>query len=482
MENGSAISKRKRGAVSFESLVTPNFEELARQFPDFGRAYRQVIAEQAVHKGPLTAFVTQDFSIGLAKALLHVHWGLALTHLPDHHLCPPIPNRFFYVNWIQQEILPSIRHFDCERSYCRVGLDIGTGATCIYPLLFVATSEYHMIATDVDADAIQLATANVQSNHLESHIQVLQVPPSDRQCTDGGLRLFPIGPLRQSVALQPNTAIDFCMTNPPFFDDSVSVERTNPRVGDGRDRTAMTASEGSYPGGEVAFVTDVIVDGLALLDGVSRAPIWSSCMCGKKASLLQLHNLLTHVLGPSHVRTTEFGPGHLTRWFLAWTLEQPKARSELAIRINWSFHVSVDSSATQPVELMIKERFVQYCASFPGTELAVSVSADDSERRYLRIYEVTPHPNDSNLPEPFQSLLSLDRRNQFLPPEGHFVLDVRMQGQTARVKLGLEAFCHSSYGKEIVDKIKLQLEGEICRTNRRWRRKLKREQDENMDE
>jgi hypothetical protein len=42
IEEDESRSKRKRDVneeVSFDALVSPNFEELLRHFPDFGKAY-----------------------------------------------------------------------------------------------------------------------------------------------------------------------------------------------------------------------------------------------------------------------------------------------------------------------------------------------------------------------------------------------------------------------------------------------------------
>jgi hypothetical protein len=49
-DDGTTAPKRKRSPdedVSFESLVSPDFEELSRRFPDFGRAYKDVKQAQS---------------------------------------------------------------------------------------------------------------------------------------------------------------------------------------------------------------------------------------------------------------------------------------------------------------------------------------------------------------------------------------------------------------------------------------------------
>lgn len=512
-------SKRKRDVdqdVSFDALVTPNFEELARQFPDFGRAYAALQQQRAAAGGgSLAAHMTQDFSVALTKALLHVHWGLALTHLPLHHLCPPVPNRYFYIQWIQRDLLPllqSTKYFAAVRRLQHTGLDIGTGATCIYPLLFAASAKQkpvRLLATDVDPESVELATSNVQSNALTSSITVRLVQPTDRQRqrqqeVDGVNNMsdavpvansdaIPAGPLRRSLECLPDAqttrSLDFCMTNPPFYDDISDQDRTDPRAGDRRSRTAMTVSEGNYPGGEVGFVLDMVVDSLVLYadtNSLTSPPGWSSCMCGKKTSWLQLKHAVTVVLGPGHVQSTEFGPGHLTRWFLAWTFSRPQIRSPLAKMNGLEFEISLDEASENPCG-QVAERIQEFCQTLLGWELSVAVSANKSSgQQRLQIRETTPAPNTidaSTLPEPVQralAFLSADRRMQLLPPEGHFLLDVTLIMQGSAVKVRTEAYQHSPHGRKAIDKLQSQLQGETSRTNRRWRRKLKAAQQEHQ--
>jgi 23S rRNA A1618 N6-methylase RlmF len=501
-------SKRKRDEkedVSFESLVTPNFEELARRFPDFGRAWKVVHHAQIESGGSFGSHVTQDFSIALTKVLLHIHWGLTLNHLPLHHLCPPVPNRYFYVKWIQGDLLPmltSANYFQPSRFLQQTGLDIGTGPTAIYPLLFVSSAKqpYRIFATDVDSDSVQLAVGNVQDNRLESSIQISQVAPTDGQqgqldgiggTSEQQQNTIPVGPLRRSLEHLPTgTALDFCMTNPPFYDDTVDSERTDPRAGDQRNRTAMTVSEGSYPGGEYGFVVDMIVDTLVLFARNLSTPGWSSCMCGKKTTFHRLFHIVAHLFGPGHCQATDFGPGHLTRWFLAWTLERPQIRSPLAKVEGFEFNVDLGNQAMDGNNCCVERvtgRIQDYCRTLPGWELAVDVTPANSStgQQWLQIREVTPSRDwnhDGDFPAVIQRALGLldsDRRMQLLPEQGHFLLDVTLTPQALTVvQVQVAVYQHSAHGRKATEKIKSQLQSEVCRTSRRWRRKLQREQEE----
>jgi hypothetical protein len=67
----------------------------------------------------------------------------------------------------------------------------------------------------------------------------------------------------------------------------------------------------------------------------------------------------------------------------------------------------------------------------------------------------------------------------WLPEEGHFALRFRLVEQddktTKVVKVTANAYRHSKRGNKAVEKIISRVEGEVCRTNRRWRRLLSRQ-------
>jgi ribosomal protein L11 methylase PrmA len=50
---------------------------------------------------------------------------------------------------------------------------LGTGASCIYPLLGAKLYGWHFFATDVDKESIRVAEINVEKNLLSEHILVL---------------------------------------------------------------------------------------------------------------------------------------------------------------------------------------------------------------------------------------------------------------------------------------------------------------------
>jgi hypothetical protein len=290
------------------------------------------------------------------------------------------------------------------------------------------------------------------------------------------------------------------MTNPPFYDPD-SMEISAARAGDNRSRTNMTVSEGNYPNGEVGFVCEMIEDSLRAQPGTPAK--WFSSMLGKKTSLVKLQKLLVHIFGPGHVEATEYGPGQYTRWFLAWTLDQPVGTASNAVfpshdqdkfQLTMSSLVEQGSSdkRIQNIDDAMTEvvnRVVAFCDSSPGGwDLMANVTNQPNGIVNVRIQESMPlainnyvdeTQDNIDIPEAIlQALESRDDNSLFLPEEGHFVTEVRIQAAVDHTTINIQLFSfrHSARGTKVIEKVRSSLEGEVCRTNRKWRKIRERQQ------
>jgi 23S rRNA A1618 N6-methylase RlmF len=523
-----------------ERVENPNFQELARQYPAFRQAWEATRTRQK-EKGPHTTFsscVTQEFTIALTRALLQTYFHLKLPYLEVDHLCPPIPNRFFYLHWIHSQLLENISTNNV-RSF---GLDIGTGASCIYPLLAARFYRSRMITTEIDKKASEIARSNVQANQLSNYITVLDVLPSFHQLIAEGQQpnhshataFDNGGPLQRAIeeiavatGLTTTTtttspvarpALDFVMTNPPFYDPN-TMEYSTARVGDGRARTNMTVSEGTYPGGEVGFVLDMVEDSLRCTNTTTTTAVaavaathlltpstWFSTMLGKKTSLVKLQKILVHLLGPAHVQVTEYGPGQYTRWFLAWTLAQPvgiEPNAQCSPHDKDMFKVSLETLMKQEPRVCnaavamneIVERIVKFCETTPGgwnlmAQLVPNKYDDEGDDLVtVHIQEAMPlaisnfvdeTQDEIEMPTGIRNALrGRANNNNFLPPEGHFLVQVKIRHVARQdgdlFKMQLFLFRHSARGGKAIEKIRTSIEGEVCRTNRKWRKIRERE-------
>ena len=115
--------------------------------------------------------ITIDFSNPnavkeLNKALLFTYDKISVWDFPDENLCPPIPGRLDYIHHLNDLISSPKEDINV--------LDIGTGATCIYPLLGVAEYNWNFVATDIDLDSLDTAQDIIYDNKLESKITLRQ--------------------------------------------------------------------------------------------------------------------------------------------------------------------------------------------------------------------------------------------------------------------------------------------------------------------
>ena len=100
----------------------------------------------------------------LTKALLKVDFGLDVD-LPDDRLVPTVPQRLNYLHWVED----LVKLLGDKEIVC---LDIGTGASCVLPLLAIQShKEWQAIATEVDERSFDYAQRNVASNNFEDKIQ-----------------------------------------------------------------------------------------------------------------------------------------------------------------------------------------------------------------------------------------------------------------------------------------------------------------------
>ncbi|KAL3427208.1 hypothetical protein PVAG01_00717 [Phlyctema vagabunda] len=273
-----------------------DFAQLALQDAEFAKVLKS--------NGQLD-FSNPESVLQLTKSLLKRDFGLQIS-LPSDRLCPPVPNRLNYILWIQA-LLDSTSDsytdvYDPSREV--LGLDIGTGASCIYPLLGCSQRpKWRFGGTDVDERSLEFARKNVKGNDLAQRIKLLKTSPN--------------GPLISLDAFGFESA-DFSMCNPPFYESGADMLQS----AESKQRPPNTACTGSAgemvtPGGEVAFITRMIDESLVLKDRVQ----WYTSMCGKLSSVSTLLAILRSKKIDNYA-VTEFVQGSKTRrWGIAWSFD-----------------------------------------------------------------------------------------------------------------------------------------------------------------
>nr|PVC53608.1 hypothetical protein MACL_00003628 [Theileria orientalis] len=140
----------------------------------------------------------------------------------NRFLAPCVPNRVSYIRAVsgllsmERNSSEALENINEEYSSDRVlkgsqvvVLDIGTGASCIYPLVGVAENSWSFIGTDIDSLALEVAKKNIDLNGLDGQIK---------------LRLQSVGTLMFHKVLNSRDFVSLTVCNPPFHS---SMEKTN---------------------------------------------------------------------------------------------------------------------------------------------------------------------------------------------------------------------------------------------------------------
>ncbi|KAL4138253.1 hypothetical protein PRIC2_001760 [Phytophthora ramorum] len=422
----------------------PDFYALGEQYPDF----RQYLLN--VDEGKRRASLAWDdpFAVReLTKTLLLNDFGLRWD-IPINRLCPPLPNRLNYLHWIE-DLLGVVDPSAEEVS----GIDVGTGANCIYALLGATMNKWKFIATEIDEESYNCAKENVARNNLETMISV-------KRTYTNKLLMEPLHDERSSRKFH------FVMCNPPFFDD-MSEADTNP------DASCMgSANEMVFPGGEVAFIGNMIAESVELQNRV----LWFTSMVGKKSSLRKLLALLREKQ-VQNTRTTEFCQGRTMRWGIAWTfsadvVDDPSAKvlgkrkeahrqQELSFRIPTQTHEAPNGCVS--VEEIV-QRICEFVATKEELKLYVDTTDEQGEKKGegqdWMIYRLEQHyleASDGNLSD----VCCAGRVEVFARDNTENDFEVRVvfeEGERGSFWTTAE-----------------MLQAATIRTGRQWRRKLQRQ-------
>jgi len=106
----------------------------------------------------------------LNRALLKSYYNVSFWDLPANYLCPPIPGRADYIHYLA-DLLASNKNQEIPRGRNIKALDIGTGASLVYPLIGQSEYGWHFTGVDIDPIAVKSAQQISQSNKLKIDVK-----------------------------------------------------------------------------------------------------------------------------------------------------------------------------------------------------------------------------------------------------------------------------------------------------------------------
>ena len=230
----------------------------------------------------------------LNKALLYSYNSISKWDFPDENLCPPIPGRLDYIHHLS-DLLSKEGEITI--------LDIGTGATCIYPLLGVAEYNWKFVATDIELDSLDIAQDIIDDNNLDANIKLRQ--QFDEKHILKGI-------------MEEDDSFSATMCNPPFYKSAEEARGANRRKTRNLGNNAVRNFSGNnnelwYVGGEKAFLHNYLYES-SLFSNKSR---WFTSLVSKKENVGSLQNS-SKKLGVKDFKVIPLSQGNKVTRIVCW--------------------------------------------------------------------------------------------------------------------------------------------------------------------
>ena len=253
----------------------------------------------------------------LNKALLSHYYDIKNWEFPVENLVPPIPGRADYLHYMADLLGQSNFGELPEGDKIKV-LDIGVGASCIYPIIGVTEYGWNFIGSDVDAQSIESSTNIVNSNpSLEGKVECrLQENP----------KAFFAG------ILNDDEKIDFSMCNPPFHSSTEEAQKVSHRKVKNLSgkKTAKVelnfagiSNELICEGGEAKFIHSMITES----QDFATNCFWFTTLVSKQSNLKGIYKSLNE-MEVAQIKTIPIGTGNKSSRIIAWSFLSKEEQKE----------------------------------------------------------------------------------------------------------------------------------------------------------
>ncbi|MGY8770108.1 MAG: 23S rRNA (adenine(1618)-N(6))-methyltransferase RlmF [Pirellulales bacterium] len=248
-------------------------------------------------------FSSSETVLQLNKALLRQYYQVSDWSIPPDYLCPPVPGRADYIHYMADLLAED------KVSVPIVGLDIGVGANCIYPILGTQIYDWKMVGADIDEHAIASARKNAMtSDKLKKHIDIRH--------QNNNANIF------EGIILE-NEYYHFTMCNPPFHASQEEASRSTARKlrnlqkeNQSKEKVVLNfggqANELWCNGGEALFIKRMIKQSVAFKAQVA----WFTTLVSRSEHLKSIYKQLNK-LKATH-KTIAMSQGKKKSRFVAW--------------------------------------------------------------------------------------------------------------------------------------------------------------------
>lgn len=236
----------------------------------------------------------------LNAALLEHDYGVQGFTLPRSSLCPPVPGRADYLHYLNDYLATLVSN---PKGKTVNAIDIGTGASAIYPILGHALFNWQWVATDISQRSLNNVKRILAPNpNLVGAIRIRHQSNPSAYFAD---------------VIKKGESFDVTVCNPPFFKSEQDAAAANQR----KTRNLGTQEGLNFggkhnelwcEGGEIAFIIGMIEESKRYLGQVSCF----TSLVSKQKSLAPIERQLKKHKAKYDI--VEMGIGQKVSRFIAW--------------------------------------------------------------------------------------------------------------------------------------------------------------------
>ncbi|WP_366513813.1 23S rRNA (adenine(1618)-N(6))-methyltransferase RlmF [Planktotalea sp.] len=247
----------------------------------------------------------------LNRALLKTHYDIDFWDIPADYLCPPIPGRVDYIHYLA-DLLAGSNNQEIPIGRHIKALDIGTGASLVYPLIGQSEYGWDFTGVDIDPAALKSAQQICELNSLKISLRQQKVPEN----------IF-------RGVVKPDDVFHFSLCNPPFHASKEHALKGTQRkwgnLGKGPSKKLNFGGQNAElwcPGGEIKFIARMIEQSTEFAEQC----LWFTSLVSKKDNLQPLFRILKRAK-VADFKVVEMAQGQKTSRFIAWTYFKENQRS-----------------------------------------------------------------------------------------------------------------------------------------------------------
>jgi 23S rRNA (adenine1618-N6)-methyltransferase len=244
----------------------------------------------------------------LNKALLKQYYGVEYWDIPSGYLCPPIPGRADYIHLVA-DLLASSNNGKIPTGFKIRCMDIGVGASCVFPIIGNKEYGWSFIGSDTDTAALDSATKIITYNNFLNRNVDLRYQENPKDIFHG--------------IMERSEPVDVTICNPPFHSSAEEAQEGTLKKLSSLNHKKITTptlnfggqnSELWCEGGEERFVRDMIRQSKQFGSNC----FWFTTQISKQSHLPGVYEALKHA-GALEVKTIPMNQGTKVSRIVAWT-------------------------------------------------------------------------------------------------------------------------------------------------------------------